>query len=188
MESPYYRTFIGLPVKVDKAFLDARRRLISRLGGERISWTRPEQYHVTIRFLGDTGIDSVRRISAALKADMEVPNARKVELSGLASFGPRKRPRVIWTGFEEKVFFGSLKEDLDHVLDSCGIPMEDQPFRAHLTLGRIRSLKDQGNFHGVLQEMQRDFAGTVLFDRMVFFRSILGPSGPEYQVLEELRF
>jgi 2'-5' RNA ligase len=119
---------------------------------------------------------------------MSVPKASKLELSGLASFGPRKRPRVIWTGFEEKGFFGYLKEDLDHVLDSCGIPMEDQPFRAHLTLGRIRSLKEPGNFYDVLQEMNRDFTGTVLFDRMVFFRSILGPGGPEYHVLEELRF
>ena len=187
MESPYYRTFIGLPVKVDQAFLDARKTLMSRLSAERISWTRPEQYHVTMRFLGDTEPDSVGRISMALRA-MALPQACSLELSGLASFGPRKRPRVIWSGFEERTFFGSLREDLDRVLVSCGLGMEEQGFQAHLTLGRIRSLKKLADFYSIIEDMDRDFTAKVLFDRMIFFRSILGPRGPEYHVLEELRF
>lgn len=187
MESPYYRTFIGLPVEVDQAFLDARTRLMSRLSGERISWTRPEQYHVTMRFLGDTEPASVARISKALR-EMALPKACSLELSGLASFGPRKRPRVIWTGFEEKAFFGSLREDLDRVLVSCGLRMEEQVFRAHLTLGRIRRLNRPADFYTIIGDMHGDFTATVLIDRMVFFRSILGPRGPEYHVLEERRF
>lgn len=188
MESPYYRTFIGLPLRVDEAFLDARERLMARLSGERISWTSVEQYHVTLRFLGDTSASSVRRISTALKEDMALPKAHRVELTGLASFGPRKRPRVIWAGFAEKTFFEELRQDLDRVLVSCGWPLEEQPFRAHLTLGRVRGLKQPGAFHDAIGDMQLGFTSPVLLDRLVFFRSILGPSGPKYQVLEELRF
>ena len=188
MESQYYRTFIGLPLKVDQAFLDARERLISRLSEDRISWTLPERYHVTLRFLGDTEVSSVERISTALKKDMPLPQPCRLELKGVASFGPRKKPRVIWAGFEEKGFFNALRQDLDRVLASCGFPREEQVFRAHLTLGRIRSLKNLDKFYGTVDEMHRDFTGAVLFDRLIFFRSILGPRGPEYHVLEELRF
>lgn len=188
MKSPYYRTFIGLPLQMQAPFLQSRRQLMETLQEERISWTLPDQYHVTIRFLGDTEPADIERIGNALQEG--IANRKQIHLAttGLDSFGPRKRPRVIWAGFEESVFFEGLKMEVDRALDSCGIPSDEQVFRAHLTLGRIRSLKNPESFYLAIERMRSQFIGSVLFDRLVFFRSILGSRGPEYHVLKELHF
>ena len=183
-----FRTFIGLPLRVEPRFLQARRELISALDGDRISWTNPDQYHVTLRFIGDTEISSIERIGRELHAGVTAAPRIHLGINGLDSFGPRKRPRVIWAGFEECTFFESLKSEVDHVLERCSIPSTEQPFRAHLTLGRIRRLQDLQRYYLTIEAMEKAFNSTVLFESLVFFRSILGPRGPEYQVLDEIRF
>ncbi len=188
MESQYYRTFIAAPLRVEGQFLQARQDLITVLKKERISWTNPEQYHVTLRFIGDTELVDIKKIGDALHAGIHVPERISLNIDGLASFGPRKRPRVIWVGFEETDFLESLKREVDAVLEKCGIPAREQPFRAHLTLGRVRSLKNLPEYYLTMEEMKHQFHGSILFEKLVLFRSILGPRGPEYQVLNELRF
>jgi 2'-5' RNA ligase len=188
MESQYYRTFIGLPLRVDQVFLQARHNLMAALKEERISWANPDQYHVTLRFIGDTEPSVIKNIGSALHSGIAVPERIRLETCGLASFGPRKRPRVIWVGFEETDFFKNLKSEVDHVLEMYGIPATEQPFRAHLTLGRVRSLQNLQSYYLTVEEMNQQFNSSVIFEKLVFFRSILGPRGPEYQVLDEIKF
>ena len=188
MKSPYYRTFIGLPLQVQAPFLKARAQLMEVLKEERISWTNPAQYHVTLRFLGDTEPAEIEKIGNALQDGIANPGRINLAITGLDSFGPKKRPRVIWAGFEKNDFFGRLKMDVDRSLELCGIPEEGQDFRAHLTLGRVRSLKDLQGYYQAIEGISHQFTGPVLFDRLVFFRSILGSGGPEYHVLKEMQF
>jgi len=188
MESQYYRTFIGFPLRVDKVFLRARHNLMAALKEERISWTNPDQYHVTLRFIGDTELSVIKNIGSALHGGIGVPERIRLEMSGLASFGPRKRPRVIWVGFEETGFFDLLKLEVDRALELCGIPAVEQPFRAHLTLGRVRNLQNLQSYYITVEEMNQQFNSSVIFEKLVFFRSIPGSRGPEYQVLEEIKF
>jgi len=188
MDSQYFRTFIGLPLQVEEPFLQARYKLIAALKEERISWTNPDQYHVTLRFIGDTEPRAIIKIGSALHTGISIPERTMLEIDRLDSFGPRKRPRVIWVGFEESAFFDSLKLEVDRALELSGIPAVEQPFRAHLTLGRVRSLQNVQRYFEIVGEMNQQFSGRVVFEKLVFFRSILGPGGPEYRVLDEIPF
>ncbi|MCK5691507.1 MAG: RNA 2',3'-cyclic phosphodiesterase [Bacteroidales bacterium] len=188
MKSQNYRTFIGLPLRVDQVFLQTRHNLMAALKEERISWTNPDQYHVTLRFIGDTELSLIKKIGSALHSEIAVPERIRLETCGLASFGPRKRPRVIWVGFDESSFFDLLKFEVDRVLELCGIPSTEQAFKAHLTLGRVRSLQNLQSYYLTVEEMNQQFNSSVIFEKLVFFRSILGPLGPEYQVLDEIKF
>jgi 2'-5' RNA ligase len=183
-----FRTFIGLPLRVESGFLQARRELIMALDGDRISWTNPDQYHVTLRFIGDTDSSSIHDIGSMLHKHITVPGQINLETVKLGSFGPLKGPRVIWVGFEETDFFDSLKSEVDHVLEVCGIPAKEHPFRAHLTLGRVRSLRKLHAYYNALEEMGQKFSTVVHFRKLVFYRSVLGPGGPEYRVLDEIIF
>ncbi len=188
MENQYYRTFIGLPLKAGTAVLNARGELMDSLARERISWVDPMLYHITLRFLGDTPLPVVGDIGRALQESLELPGRWGVRMSGAGSFGPRKNPRVIWVGFEDSTMFDLLKGKLDRVLQACGIPPVEQPFRPHLTLGRIRSLKDLEGFYSSIGEIQEKFNQLVKFERLVFFRSEPGQAGPRYTSLLEMEF
>jgi 2'-5' RNA ligase len=188
MISQYLRTFIGLPLSLPQGILDARSELMSALEGERISWVDPGRYHVTLRFIGDTRFPEVKMIGQALQTGLRAPEETALELTGLASFGPRKRPRVIWAGFEETTFFLLLKSEVDRILEAIGMGSENQAFRAHLTLGRVRSLGNLDHFYKTLEQMNPRFLGTVRFEKLVYFQSVLGNGGPQYHVLDEISF
>jgi 2'-5' RNA ligase len=188
MENQYYRTFIGLPVQVGTDLLEARHELITSLEGERISWVDPKRFHITLRFLGDTRLCDVDRIGRALKEGEFMPHTTSVPVTGLGSFGPRKKPRVIWIGFGLKEWFSGLKDGVDSMLEECGFPKQDPPFTAHLTLGRIRSLRDLSRYYEIMEGMEAKSYKAVWFDRLIYYRSILGSRGPEYSKLEEILF
>lgn len=188
MESQYFRTFFALPFHVEGSFLLARDELMDALSTERISWTKPEQFHITIRFLGDTSPGLIEEIKKTLHKEMPVPGRIGLELAGLSSFGPKKRPRVIWVGFENGSDLDLLKTKLDAVLQLCGYPAGERIFQPHLTLGRIRSMSRPDRYHQLILKMGPSFRASVTMDKLVFYRSITGPGGPEYQVLDELIF
>jgi 2'-5' RNA ligase len=187
MQAPYYRTFIGMPLEIGGDFRDARNSLIRALSNERISWVSPENFHVTLRFLGDTETGDIHRIRKALRDRVSLPTYMEVRLLQLGSFGPNKRPRVVWVGFEDQGLFETLKIQVDGALDECGIHPGNQPFRPHLTLGRIRSLQNTALFYRVLEEMRDAFRGIVHPSRLVYFRSVLESGGPRYISLEEIK-
>lgn len=182
------RTFIAVPIKVGNHFLLARREVMRSLAMERITWVEPERYHVTIRFLGDTTAGMVERIRFSMRKKLGRQAKADIELGDLGSFGPLKKPRVAWVGFEESCFFEGLKEEVDAVLASCGVLPSDHAFRAHLTLGRVRGLKDLKGYYRTIASMKGNFSGKVLADRLVYYKSELCSEGPLYTPLEEVLF
>ncbi len=188
MINPYFRTFIGLPLRVGSGFLEARNVLMGMLGEEKISWVPPENYHVTLRFIGSTDPFDVKRIGDALVSRITVPSRTTIRLAGPGSFGPQKKPRVIWVGFEETDFFSNLYLDVNQVLTQCGIEGEGHTFTAHLTLGRIRSMKDTQGYYHALSKMKDSFREDLKFDSVIFYRSEQGSGGPVYSVLKEIQF
>ena len=184
----YLRTFIALPLKVNNHFLKSREEMMQKLANERISWVDPGRYHVTIRFLGDTPPEELEMLRHSMRESISVPAKTRVRLDHVGSFGPRKKPRVIWIGFEDSLFFESLRDEVDKALEDSGIMLDSQAFRAHLTLGRIRALKDIKGYYEVIESMKDCFSGEILSDRLVYYKSELGSGGPVYTSLEELIF
>lgn len=184
----YLRTFIALPVKVDYLFLSTRENFMQKLDHERISWVDPANFHVTLSFLGETSEDRVDLIRQSMSKMKNLPEKTIVQMGQVATFGPQKKPRVVWLGFGESSLFGDLKKEVDGLLENCGLPVEAQKFRAHLTLGRVRSLKDLNGYYNVLDKSAHCFKGEILFDKLAFYRSMLGPGGPVYTPLKELSF
>ncbi len=183
-----YRTFVAVPVKVGGTFLKARDKLIASLDGERISWVDRSRFHVTLRFIGETEAAAVKAIGDSLKEHVKVPQVTKLRFDRVDCFGPRKKPRVVWVGFEDSGLFESLKREVDQALEACGITASDQPFRAHLTLGRVRSVKDLQRFYQVIEGVKDNFREEVFPDKLVFYRSELGTGGPRYTPLTKLGF
>jgi 2'-5' RNA ligase len=103
-----------------------------------ITWTRPEQLHLTLRFLGDVPAPQIEAMSERLAAirvsEFVLP------LEGLGTFPPHSQPRVVWLGVgsgHPRLF--QLRQRLDDALLAGGVQFDVRTFHPHVTLGRCPS-------------------------------------------------
>lgn len=181
------RTFIAihLPPDVKTALSDVAHRLDSRIPRGAIRWVRPEQMHLTLHFLGDTDTDKLPDIQAAMNAVAAVNAPFEMRLGGIGCFPNAQRPRVIWVGLAgEETRLLALKKALDEALTPLGWSPENKPFRAHLTLGRV---KDERSVVGTdWTAGVRPLALTV--SALHLIESELRPDGPVYRERHVSRF
>ncbi len=131
------RTFIAVfpPPEVVKEALAAARLPPD----DRIRWTRPENVHLTLKFLGDVREELLDDIRAALEEVRAKHAPFEAALAGLGAFPSARRARILWASVGEgSERLRSLAIDLDTSLASLGFERERRPYTPHLTLGRMR--------------------------------------------------
>jgi 2'-5' RNA ligase len=111
-----------------------------------------------------------------------------ISIKNTSIFGSAYKPRVIWFGIEENKELLDLGHTLLEKIEDIGFRRDRQNFRPHLTIGRIKYIEDKKRLNDILH-LHQDYPiqkSDVL--EMFLFESILKPSGPEYHVIETLRF
>ena len=152
-----------------------------------IKWVVPENIHLTLKFLGDITpdeIDAARQAAAQTTTALYSPLS--VTLRGIGVFPNYKRPRVIWTGLSgETAPLFEFQKNLDTNLENAGFKKESRPFKAHLTIGRIKSAMD-GKTLGAALENFLDFQSKPFYlETFILYKSVLSPQGPTYTRLAE---
>jgi RNA 2',3'-cyclic 3'-phosphodiesterase len=135
------RAFIAieLPAEVKRLLSATGRELAASTGSTAVRWVKAEAMHLTLRFLGDTAVDELPEISAALDALAAGRRPFDLKLGQLGCFPNPRRPRTIWAGVTGAIEeLQALKADLDALLAPLGRPPETKPFQPHLTLGRVK--------------------------------------------------
>ncbi len=174
---------IDLPPAVKDALGEVARALGERVLRGAVRWVRPEQMHLTLRFLGDTPTDGLPAVQQAMDAAAAASRPFALRLGGVGCFPNSSRPRVVWVGLAapgggDSAPLLALKAALDEALTPLGWPPEDRPFRAHLTLGRV---KDERAARGVV--WTHDVPGLEAPVRAIhLIESQLRPDGPIYTV------
>jgi RNA 2',3'-cyclic 3'-phosphodiesterase len=132
------RTFVAVfpPPAVRRALSDAALEL--PVAGE-VRWVRPENVHLTLKFLGDVPEDDLGRIAEALEQVSLRHGPFEAELSGFGAFPSARSARILWAGIGEgSEALRSLARDVDASLEPLGFEREDRAYVPHLTLGRAR--------------------------------------------------
>ncbi|UOY04023.1 RNA 2',3'-cyclic phosphodiesterase [Blastococcus sp. PRF04-17] len=102
-------------------------------------WTAPDRWHLTLLFLGRVPRDLVQPLVEAAAPAVAAAPAMVLRLAGGGRFGSLRRPQVAWTGLDGDVQpLVELAGRLSTVARRLGLPVEERPFRPHLTLGRWR--------------------------------------------------
>ncbi len=159
-----------------------------KASGLKIGWVRPASIHLTVRFLGDIPAGQVETIRQALAEPLGQLGPVKISLKGLGTFPGGGRPRVVWAGTGEgREALGALKQLVDERLAGCGYERETRPFRAHLTLGRIRGAVSATALAQALGAFGDFETSTETVDRVTFFKSELKPQGAVHTRLAEFR-
>jgi RNA 2',3'-cyclic 3'-phosphodiesterase len=149
-----------------------------------VKWVRPENIHVTLKFLGNVRGDLIPAVENLMKSILIGQPAMDMRVSGLGAFPGLSRPRVIWAGLKDASGrLAPLATELDKALEPLGFEREKRPFSPHLTLGRVRSNSGIRELVEAVR-MKMDAAGpNFVAGRVIFFESILKPSGAEYYPL-----
>lgn len=102
-------------------------------------WSAPERWHLTLLFLGAVPADLVPDVVTALGPVAGSVPPLRLRLAGGGRFGSRRRPQVAWIGLDGDLpVLTDLAAELAAAARRLRLPVEDRPFRPHLTVGRWR--------------------------------------------------
>lgn len=167
------RLFVGLAVPEPQ-----RTRLAGLCGGvPGARWVRPENFHVTLRFIGDIDEGLAEDVDTALSR-IAAPSFT-LEVSGIGQFGKDFKTRALWAGIAPNAALNQLQARVEAAVTGAGLPAETRKFKPHITLGRLKNPPPDrvGDFiagHAGLR------AGTFAVDRFTLFSSFLSAAGAIY--------
>ena len=179
------RLFIATPLS--DHVVGCLDRLISRFAaqGGKVKWVRPGNIHLTLRFLGDTPEDQLPELRNLIDRTAASISPVETEAIRLGGFPNLNRPRVIWVGLAPSAEpLAKLAAQIEQELRRVCFKAEEKPFRAHLTLGRVKDSRDLAALLNFLKTYKFD-PFPVTLDRLVLFQSVLTPKGPVYTRLHE---
>jgi 2'-5' RNA ligase len=150
---------------------------LARDGWQRVKWVEAHNLHFTLKFLGEVSVDDLDKIAGSIDRGLRGFHQFGVELAGIGAFPSASRPRVIWIGV------GQGKEQLCSLAEAVRkeFPTEKQPFRPHLTIGRVKDARAIP----VLKEAADLKLGRFTVERVSLIQSALTRSGPIYTRLHE---
>ena len=156
--------------------------MAENISNRAVRWVAPENMHLTLRFLGDTPEDKLTIISAELDTITKDFQPFSLYLDQLGCFPNRKRPRVIWAGLSGDLkTLNALQSRIEKVVQSLGWEGENRPFRAHLTIGRVKD-SSQANRLDWDQQLEKQ---QISVSAVNLIESQLRPSGPVYTIRHE---
>jgi RNA 2',3'-cyclic 3'-phosphodiesterase len=115
------------------------RLLLDRLRpAAKLSWTRPENLHITTKFIGEwpeERLDEAKRALASVKSSGPIA----IGIHGIGWFPDARRPRVLFAGVKSGDELTDLAQATDDALAAIGVEKEDRKYTPHLTLARVRT-------------------------------------------------
>jgi len=177
------RLFIAIKTVPGGDLLRMITSVKSLLGNESIKWVDPGNIHITLAFLGDTEEKKINPLIRILNEKCTGSGRFEFSLEGTGVFKNYNDPRVIWVGINPKEELVKLSVKIADGLKAGGFMIEDRVFRPHLTIGRIRTIKDNENLKRVLETYRRTDFQKISAAEVILYESILMKTGPLYKEL-----
>jgi RNA 2',3'-cyclic 3'-phosphodiesterase len=185
------RLFVGARVSVAtaNALAGAAETLARRArdAGIDIRWVAPVNYHVTLKFLGNTRVEAITAVRDALEAAATSGDAPRIAFrtARLGAFPALDRARIVWAGVEEQGSLAALAARIDAACIRLGYAAEPRPFHAHVTLGRLREIRP---LKEVVLPLSEQMFGDTRIDAITLFESETKSSGSVYREMFRIGF
>lgn len=171
------RLFTGIEIPAEQREEIARLKVPLPGGGR---WTDPQDLHLTLRFVGDIEKQQAQEFSDRLESiDLD---AFELRLSGLGVFGGNE-PRSIWAGVEDSPSLEALARANDRAARGAGLPPDGRPFKAHVTLARLK-YAGPDEVARVLQRLGAFRSAPFIVSRFVMFSAKPKTGGGPYAIEE----
>ena len=141
----------------------------------------PDNWHLTLRFLGSTDALQRDRVLEFLDEHL-IGEPFTLGFTGLGAFPKPSRATVLWLGVDRgSDDLAAMATVCEEAAVSVGFDPEDRPFHPHLTLSRIRP---PVSVDGLIEEVG-SFPLKMTVDRVTLYRSHLGRDGASYEAIDE---
>jgi len=174
------RLFVAfdVPDDVRAGLAEAVETLRAQLSGR---WTPPQNWHVTVKFLGATWPRLVDWVTETCRTVATQHDGFPSALEGLGAFPNPRRARVLWAGLADATGRSAgLAAALDDALSREFAP-EKRAFTPHLTVARFQPPAQVADALEGIEVASRPFE----VDRLVLYRSHLQRPAPRYEAIEE---
>lgn len=133
------RAFVAIfPPPELRAAITRALETVPRLN-DKVRWVRPENIHLTLKFLGNIQEETLVNLWTVLEETCARHEPFNIRLTGLGTFPSGQRARILWAGIHTgSDQLGALAADLESALIPLGFEREKRAFTPHLTLGRLR--------------------------------------------------
>jgi RNA 2',3'-cyclic 3'-phosphodiesterase len=156
-----------------------RQRVAALVGGgiPGARWVPPENYHMTLRFIGEAPAHRAEEIDLAL-AGLRA-RGFSLTLAGLGTFAKGGRSTALWVGVERNPQLDHLQSKIETALQRIGLEPERRRFQPHVTLARLDNVAE-GKLASFVQAHNLFRADPVPVEHFTLFSSQLGKEASVY--------
>ena len=176
------RSFISLDLPLSlRHELSGHAKLIAGQDKrQKIRWLPPENYHLTLVFLGEVESAVLSGLQFELEQKLEAAESVPLTISAITPF-PFSRPRIAAALVERTAELLRLQSDVANCVRNCGITPERRRFVPHVTLGRVKPRAGKS-----VDFKARNILLSGIADSVTLFQSELTPDGAIHTALAEI--
>ena len=152
-----------------------------------VKLVEPKNVHITLKFLGDTDENLIDKIEEIMKKSVEKIKPFEIELKGTGVFPNIKYIKVIWIGINDIENLKTISNTIDDPLSKLGFEKEKRAFSAHLTLARVKSIKNKDKLLQIVEKYNNTDFIKINVDSIKLKQSELTPKGPIYTTIREVK-
>ncbi len=174
-----HRAAVKRPPHTERSHRSSARR--NTRGARELA--REENLHLTLKFLGDTTLTSVERLSQATQRAASAVAPFEMIIGTSGAFPPNGQPRVLWIGIEDPAGeLAVLHEVLEDQCVQAGFARENRPYHPHLTIARLRQAQGARRLSQIHKEMGFD-RESLAVTHLALIRSELLREGSRHTVV-----
>ena len=167
--------------------LDLPRALRTRLsflcgGLPGVRWVQPENYHVTLRFIGELPVWRAEEVDHAL-ANIRAPGF-ELTLAGVGAFNKAGRVSSLYIGIDRNPALEHLQTKVERALQAAGVEGERRRYIPHVTMARLEGARSEGvpeaKVAGWVQSHNLFRSTPVPIEHFTLFSSMLGKEQAAY--------
>ncbi|OQB74921.1 MAG: 2',5' RNA ligase family [candidate division TA06 bacterium ADurb.Bin131] len=180
------RVFVG--IKITSSIMEKLKEVLSFLQEYRnqIRTVRPENLHITLKFLGNITHNMYSQFSENLQNSITEFSPFEVAIEGIGFFPSKNRARIIWVGIKKNNPLENLYKIVEDSAEKINILPDNKKFHGHITVGRIKTDIHPNLINAIEEKFKERNWENMRVENITIFESILHPDGPKYKELKTM--
>ena len=186
------RLFIAIPIPepVRDEIIRVQQELQPLVPRNVARWTRPDQFHLTLRFLGDVPVAGLEKLKESVNTVCRTAQPLQLRAEGVGFFPNPRSPRVVWAGIHDREGrLAELQQQIETAVGQFSPEPGEKNFTGHVTLGRLKNPRpaDTSSLASRAQTLAKRVFGEWTAQEIEIIQSELSSAGARHKLLAALR-